>query len=95
LGLLLASGLAAVALPFALSLLNFSTMTHSIFSRSGSNVCGNSGTVRWDRLYWFCHIIGTDASMIAARSASLKGAFPFFVVVIAFGLSFNMARCLT
>ncbi len=87
LGLLLVLGWAAVSLPFALSFsLNFSTMTHSIFSRSGSNVQGDLGTVRWVRLYWFYHIIGTDASMIATRSAFLKGTFPFFVIVTAFVL---------
>jgi hypothetical protein len=37
------------------------------------------------RLYWFCHIIGTDASTIAARSALPKGTFPFFIASTAFG----------
>jgi hypothetical protein len=52
----------------------------SIASSSGSNIRVDSGTVEWLRLYWFCHDIGTDARMIAARSALPKGIFPFFVV---------------
>jgi hypothetical protein len=95
-GLLLALDQAVLALTFALSfLLCFSTMTRSIASRSGSNVQDDSGTVEWLRLYWFCHNIGTDASTIAARSALLKGIFPFFVVGTALGLSFNVGRYLT
>jgi hypothetical protein len=60
----------------------FSTMTCSIASRSGSNACVASRTVVWLMLYWFCHVIGTDASMIAARSALPKGTFtfPFFII---------------
>ncbi len=42
---------------------------HSIASRSGNNACIDSRNVRWVRLYWFCHIIGTEASIIVARSA--------------------------
>jgi hypothetical protein len=30
------------------------------------------------RFYWFCHMMGTEASRIAARSALLKGILPFF-----------------
>jgi hypothetical protein len=94
--ILLASDGAVPPLPFALSfLLCFSTMTHSMALRSSSNVPVDSGTVEWLRLYWFCHNIGTDTSTMAARSALLKGIFPFFVVGTALGLSFNVERCLT
>ncbi len=96
LGLPLASGRAVAALPFALSFsCCFSTMTRLIASRSGSNTRVDSGTVVWMRLYWFCHVIGTDASMIAARSALPNGKFSFFVINTALGLSFSMRRCLT
>jgi hypothetical protein len=47
------------------------------------------GTIEWLRLYWFCHDIGTDNSTMAARSASPKGIFPFFVVGTALELSFD------
>ncbi len=96
LGLLLASDGAVLPFPFALRFAPFfSTMTHMMASRSGSNVRVDSGTVEWLRLYWFCHDIGTDNSTMAARSASLKGIFPFFVVGTALELSFNVGRCLT
>jgi hypothetical protein len=78
--LLLALGWAQAALPFALNfLLCFSTMMHSIASRSSSNAHVDSRTVEWLRLYWFCHIIETDPSTIAAGSASPKGKFPSFL----------------
>jgi hypothetical protein len=70
-------------------------MMHSIASRSGSYARVDSGTVEWLRLYWFFHVIGTDASMIAARSALPKRIFPFFVVGTASWLSFNVGRYLT
>jgi hypothetical protein len=70
-------------------------MTHSITSRSGSNALVNFGTVVWLRFCWFYHVIGTDISMIAARSVLPKGIFPFFVVGTALGLSFNVGRYLT
>jgi hypothetical protein len=47
-------------------------MTRSIFSRSGSSVRGASGTVECVRLYWFCHVMGTEASKTAA-----EGNIPF------------------
>jgi hypothetical protein len=96
LGLLLASGMTVLALPFALSFLFcFSTMTHSIASRFSSNSHIDLGTVRWVRMYWFCHIIDTDTSTIVARSALLKGMFPLSVIGTALGLSFNVGRYLT
>ncbi len=49
-------------------------------SRSGSKVQVDLGAIEWLRLFWFCHDIRTDNSTMAARSASLKGIFPFFVV---------------
>jgi hypothetical protein len=56
---------------------------------------GNLGTARWVRLYWFCHVIGTDASkIVVAKLALLKRMFPFFIVMTALGLSFNIGRCL-
>jgi hypothetical protein len=64
-------------------------MTCLIASRSGSNARVDSGTIVWLRLYWFCHVIGTDTSRIAARSASPKGTFPFFVVNTASGAVFQ------
>jgi hypothetical protein len=64
-------------------------MTCSMVSWSGSNVQVDLGTVEWLKLYWFCHNIGTDPSMIAARSALLKGIFPLFVVGTALGLFFQ------
>jgi hypothetical protein len=73
----------------------FSTMTRSIASRSGSSARNDLGSVRWVRFYWFCHVIGMDASTIAARSASPKGVFPFFIIGTALGLSFNVGRYLT
>jgi hypothetical protein len=95
-GLLLALDRPVPSLPFALSFwLHFSTMTHSMASRSGKNLLLNSGIVEWLRLYSFCHDIGTDASTMVARSASPKGIFPFFIVGTALGLSFNVGRCLT
>jgi hypothetical protein len=69
--------------------------TRLMASRSGSNVQVDSGTVEQLRFYWFCHDIGTDDSTMAARSASPKGIFPFFVVGTALELSFNVGRCLT
>ena len=57
----------------------FSFITRSIASRSGNNVRVDLGTVEWFRLYLFCHDIGTEDSTMAARSASPKGIFPFFV----------------
>jgi hypothetical protein len=50
-------------------------MTHSTTSRSGSKVGVDLGTIEWLRLYWFCYDIGSDASIIAARSALPKGFF--------------------
>jgi hypothetical protein len=70
-------------------------MTCLMASRSGSNVHVDLGTVEWLKLYWFCHDIGTDNSTMAARSALLKGIFPYFVVGTAVELSFNVGRCLT
>ena len=64
-------------------------MTHSMVSRSSSNVRVDLGIVEWLRLYWFFHNIGTDASMIAARSALPKHSF---VVGTVLGLSFNVGR---
>ncbi len=81
---------------FALSFTPFfSTMIYLMASRSGNKVHVDSGTVEWFKLYWFCHDIGTDDSTMAARSASPKGIFPFFVVGTALELSFNVGRCLT
>jgi hypothetical protein len=83
----------ALALPFALSFLfSFSTMTHLIASKSSRNARVNLGIMRWVRLYWFCHIIGTDTSTIVARSALTKRMFPFFVLGTALGLSCNVGR---
>jgi hypothetical protein len=94
-GLLLASDGAVPPFPFALSFAPcFSTMTRSMASRSGSNIRVDSGTVEWLRLYWFYHKIRTDDSTMAARSASPKGVFTFFVVGTALELSFNIGRCL-
>ena len=70
-------------------------MTHSMASRSGNNVHVDLGTVEWLRLYWFCHDIETDDSTMAARSALLKGIFPFFIFSTALELSFIIGRCLT
>jgi hypothetical protein len=47
------------------------------------------------QVYWFCHIIRTDASTIAARSAMADGMFPFFIVGTSLGLSFYVGRYLT
>ncbi len=87
---------ANAALPFALSFwFCFFTMTRSIASRSGNNSHVDSGTVRWARLYWFCHVIETDVSTLGARSALPKEIFPLFVIDTALGVSFNVGRCLT
>ncbi len=95
-GLPLASDGAVLPFPFALRFASFfSTMTHLMASRSGSNIRFDLGNVEWLRLYWFCHDIGTDDSTMAARSALPKGIFPFFVVSIALELFFNVGRCLT
>jgi hypothetical protein len=87
---------AVLPFPFALRFTPFfSTMTCLMASRSGSNVRMDLRTVEWLRLYWFCHDIGTENSTMAARSASPKGIFPFFVVGTSLELSFNVGRCLT
>jgi hypothetical protein len=89
-------GCTTLSFCFALSFAPcFSTMTCSMALRSGSNIGVDLGTIEWLRLYSFCHDIGTDNSTMAARSASPKGIFPFFVVSTALELSFNVGRCLT
>ncbi len=70
-------------------------MTLLMASRFDNNVCVDSGTVEWLRLYWFYHNIGTDNSTMTARSASSKGILLFFIVSTALELSFNIGRCLT
>jgi hypothetical protein len=96
LGITLSVGTGCAGLTLCLELLVV-RLNHDLleFSRSGSSVRGDSELLRWVRLYWFCHVTGMDASMIAARSASLNGMFPFFVVGTALGLSFNVGRYLT
>jgi hypothetical protein len=95
-GLPLALDGAVLPFPFTLRFAPFfSTMTCLMAFRSGSNVRVNLGIVEWLRLYWFCHDIGTDNSTMPARSALLKGIFPFFIVGTALELSFSVGRCLT
>jgi hypothetical protein len=53
-------------------------MTHSLASRSGNKVRFDLGTVKRLRLYCFFHIIGTDASTMAARSAFAKRDITYF-----------------
>ncbi len=69
-------------------------MMHLIFSRSSSSIHGACGTVECMRLYWFCHKMSTEASRNAARSALLKGIFPFLVVETPLGLFFSIERCI-
>jgi hypothetical protein len=61
-------GWGCTALPFCLEVCTlFSTMTHSIASRSGNKVQVDLETVELFRLYWFCHDIEKDNSTMAAR----------------------------
>jgi hypothetical protein len=95
-GLPLALDGAVLPFPFALRFAPFfSTMTHLMASRSSSNIQVDLGTVKWLRLHLFCHDIGTDNSIMAARLALPKGIFPFYFIGTALELSFNVGRCLT
>ena len=50
-----------------------------MFSRSWSIAFGDLGTVLWFISYWFLHVIGQVAKMIAARVGLLKAIFSFLV----------------
>ena len=63
-----------------------------MFSRSWIIALGDSGTVLWFILYWFCHATGQAVRMIPVDVALLNAMFPFLVDVTADTLSLSIGN---
>jgi hypothetical protein len=90
----LAAAEAAVAsLAFALRVaLCFSSITHSIASRSLRRALGFLRSMECVMLYWFTQEEGIEFNMILARLASLNGTFIFLVPATAINESKTTGR---